>query len=184
MYLIYFCPMEFFIEDEVKRKWHRVLSEDIIMCEEKGKMVHVFRAGKPTIFTAISIDGFHKKYLKKEERFIRTSSEHIVNMDRVISMSERKGMFYLEMEENNEALLRKSHPYAYMIQANDRKLPKEDLANASDQQKWIDKIITTYSDCNAISDMVFEKTGIKLTTRDIRQRYKRIKYEHDESTQK
>jgi hypothetical protein len=168
--------MEFFVKDGSKAMWHRVQISDIIMVEDTGKAVQIHRINKPNILISISIDLFLKTYLKGKERFVRTSSDHIVNKDMVVSMVERKGMFYLQLEEGKEALMRRSHDYAYTIQSNDKKPPMKVSENDTEEQQWIDKIIMTYTDCNHIADLVFSKTGKTITTREIRARYKRIKF--------
>lgn len=167
--------MDFFIEDDAKTMWHRIVTSEIIMCEEVGRLVYVYRKGKPVIATRIAIDGFHREYLKGMPDFIRTSSAHIVNKNMIVSMSERKGTLYLELEEKREALIRRGHEFVYMIKTN-RKKPDTSSEIYKEHQEFIDKIISTYSDCNVIKKHVEEKTNIKLTTKYIRDRYKTIKY--------
>jgi hypothetical protein len=166
--------MEFYIEDAEKSVWHRVMASEIIMCEEIGRLVYVHRKGKNTISTPISIDGFHIKYLKGQERFVRTSSEHIVNKDMIIYMQERRSILYLKMEENKEALIRRGHEFAYFIKTNQKKPDRHDELY-KEHQEYIDKVINTYTDCNNVKKMVQEKTGLVLTTKYIRDRYKVIK---------
>jgi hypothetical protein len=166
--------MEFYIEDVDKSVWHRVVASEIIMCEGFGRLVYVHRKGKQVISTPISIDGFHLKYLKGQERFVRTSSEHIVNKDMIISMSERRSILYLKLEENKEALIRRGHEFAYWIKTNQKKPDRHDELY-KEYQEYIDKVINTCSDCTTVKKMVQEKTGVALTTKYIRERYKIIK---------
>lgn len=167
--------MEFYIEDLERSMWHRVVPEEIIMCEEDGRVVRVYRKGRPVISTAISIDGFRLKYLKGLDKFIRTSSEHIVNKDMIHHMVERRGLMYLKLEEDREALIRKGHEYVYFIKTNQKK-PDRNAELYKENQSYIDNLINTYSDCNTIKEMVKEKIGVDITTRYIRERYKIIKY--------
>lgn len=167
--------MEFYIEDNTKPCWHRVVASDIIMCEEVGCFVQVHRINKPAISTPISINAFHLKYLKGEERFVRTSSAHIVNKDMIICMMERNKTLYLQLQDKKEALIRNSHDFAYWIKTNQKK-PDTDIELYKKHQDYIDNVINTYSDCDVVKNMVKEKSGLKLTTKYIRDRYKVLKH--------
>lgn len=167
--------MEFYIEDSKNPVWHRVVLSEIIMCEEVGSVVNVHRINKPALSTPIDINGFHLKYLKGQERFIRTSSIHIVNKDMIISMVERKSTLYLQMENGKEALIRNSHDFAFWIKTN-REKPDTELEEYRKHQEYLDNVINTYSDCNVIKKMVEEHCKIKLTTKYIRDRYKVLKH--------
>jgi hypothetical protein len=165
--------MEFFVEDIKKSVWHRVLSADIIMCQESGETVVIHRLNKPQIVCEESIHGFHLKYLKKEKNFIRSSESDIINKDMVISMSDASPCYILKMEGGLKASLRRSHEYAYLIRTN--KAKPEDGDFLQGDQEFIDKTIVSYGDCNYISNVIFDKIGIRLNSKYIRDRYKIIK---------
>jgi hypothetical protein len=77
------------------------------------------------------------------------------------------------MEGGLEASLRRGHDYAYEVRTNKTK-PSDDELYKEDQE-FIDKMILAYSDCNYISNVIFDKTGLRLNSRYIRERYKIIK---------
>ena len=165
--------MDFFVEDSSQSVWHRIVASDIIMCQEDGRVVVVYRLNKPKVVCSESIDGFHIKYLKGNKKFIRSSSTDIINRDMVVCMVERAKAYILKMEGGLEASLRRGHDYAYEVRTNKTK-PSDDELYKEDQE-FIDKMILAYSDCNYISNVIFDKTGLRLNSRYIRERYKIIK---------
>lgn len=165
--------MEFYVEDSGKALWHRVAIKDIIMCQEEGRVVIIHRLNKPKITCAESIDAFQMRYLKGQKRFVRANSAEMVNKDMIICMIERPKAYVLKLEGGIESSLKRGHDYAYEIRTGKTK-PNDDELYKEDQE-FIDKTILAYSDCNYISDLIFDKTGLRLTARYIRARYKVIK---------
>jgi hypothetical protein len=167
--------MEFYVVDSINKNIrHRVLYDDVIMCQSHKNGCSIILDNRPSIFLKNTIDSVYDFYFRRHNAFIRSSAHHIVNTKHIVSAEEKKysAELLLILTKNNQATLRGSHDYAYFI-LNGEYRPKKMAAKDSDEK---DAIIL--SDIKKVNDIVREiklKTGEDVSSRYVVKRYKQLK---------
>ena len=167
--------MEFYVVDSINKSIrHRVLYDDVIMCQSHKNGCSIILNNRPSIFLKNTIDSIYDFYFRRHNTFIRSSAHHIVNINHIVSAEEKKysGELLLMLTNKNQATLRSSHDYAYFI-LNGEYRPKKIAAKDSDEK---DAIIL--SNTKNVRDIVSEiklKTGEDVTSRYVVKRYKQLK---------
>lgn len=167
--------MEFYVIDSINKNIrHRVLYDDVIMCQSHKSGCSIIIDNRPNIFLKNTIDSVYDFYFRKQKSFIRSSAHHIVNTRHIVSAEEKKyaAELLLILTKNNQATLRSSHDYAYFILYGEYR-PKKSLTEDSNEK---DAIIL--SDTKNVRDIVSEiklKTGEDVSSRYVVKRYKQLK---------
>jgi hypothetical protein len=167
--------MEFYVVDSVNKSIrHKVLYEDVIMCHlHRGGCVIVM-AKRPDIPMKNTIDSIYDFYFKRNKSFIRASSNYIVNTHHIISAEERKfsNEILLTLTNNNKAVLRRSHDYAYFI-LNGEHRPKKNQIEDSDAKDAI--IMSDIKNVHDVVEAIKKTTGEIVNSRYVVKRYKQLK---------
>lgn len=166
--------MEFYVIDSTdKRIRHRVSCEDIIMCYSFKDGCYIVLVNRPDIVLKNSIDSIYDFYFKKLPMFIRSSANHIINTNHIITAEERSysDEMLITLTNNNKAMLRRGHEYAYFI-LNGHKKPKAGIKNSEDKDKII---MSDIKDAKQIVQEIYEATGERVNTRWVVKRYKELK---------
>lgn len=167
--------MEFYVIDSMNKSIrHKVLYEDVIMC-------HLYRGGcvivlnkKPDIPMKNTIDSIYDFYFKRHKSFIRASANHIVNTQHIISAEEKKysNELSLTLTNNNKAILRRSHDYAYFILNGEYKTKKTQTEDSEAKDVIIMSDIKNVRD---VVEAIKKTTGEDVSPRYVVKRYKQLK---------
>ncbi len=112
-------------------------------------------------------------YFKKLSMFIRSSANHIINTNHIITAEEKpySEELLITLTGNNKAALRKGHDYAYFI-LNGQKRGTTVVENSEAKDQIIMSEIT---DVKKIVNEIYKQTGETVTTRWVVKRYKQLK---------
>jgi hypothetical protein len=167
--------MEFYVVDSMdKNIRHRVLYEDVIMCHLHRGCCVIVLAKKPDITMKNSIDSIYDFYFKKNKSFIRASANYIVNTNHILSAEEKKysSELSLTLTNNNKAMLRRAHDYAYFILNGEY---KNKTTQIQDSDAKDDIILSDIKNAHDIVAAIKKLTGEDVSVRYVVKRYKQLK---------
>ena len=167
----------FYIKSEDKKiTYQKIDYQDVVMIYYSGGYCNIYTISGVTVKVFLSISDCYIKYFKRQEEFIRTSDDYLVNINHIIGAgSPYRAQIDLFLSDNNRAVIRVSHLYAKKILASNRRSNPLSAAPRliSDSIKK-DEIILEFSNPLLARKKIKEEFGEKVTVSYIRSRLKVI----------
>lgn len=149
--------------------YHRVLLDQVVMCDVWATGVRIHFPDKPYLWVESTIETLYDLFFRKNKSFIRSAAGFIVNTDHIVTAEMKSDGVRLILTDKKEAFLRTGHDYTYFIQNNKR---KDEVVIEDTPEK--DAIILNTSDVNMAISKIMATTGESVTRKYIVKRFKEL----------